>query len=646
MGENVEKIDREGILRNWPDYEVEQKIGHGASANVYRIRKNNLSEKIYSAVKVIHIPKDQETKDKLLSEGLTRTGLREYCDDMVKDILNENRRMEQLKSAANVITVEDLAIEKNEDDIGYTVFIKMELLEALDNILKDYELEADDIAALGLDICDGLIECEKRKIVHRDIKPANIFVDQYGTYKLGDFGIAREMQNSQTNMTQVGTSMYMAPELVKVQKSDNRVDIYSLGIVLYRLANKGCFPFTTPATTRPMDRQNALLRRLSGETLPLPSDVDEELGRIILKACAYRPEDRYANASELKKDLEHWKFGKSSDKETGKKKKISENIHYIKEKSERTNADLSTMSQTKSKETAKNTTSRGHSSNFGKKLIFILAGAAIFAVILIMILTSRNSGDQVDETGNELLIEATTEKIVEDTGQYDESEPEIEDTEAEKTTEVAGTTETAEASTVSLAEASVGDVVQLGTYEQDGDKKNGKEEVEWIVLDKRDGELLLLSKYGLSNQPYHKKNELVTWEESSLRTWLNEYFYEKAFDSDDKKLIQKKNVSADVNPEYETEVGKSTKDSVFLLSYAQVTAYLDTEEDRKCIPTVFAKSSGIYVSDSNKTCGWWLRTPGAECCGMIVNTLGKIYTTGNRVNLSGNAVRPAIWVKQ
>ncbi len=301
-----EQQDRAGIGRNWPDYEVCEVLGHGTYGQVYKIKREYLGNTTYSALKVIHIPTDDDMRREMESWGMTDEKIKEYYKEVAQDFLKENAVMEKLKGAANIVIIEDCIVEKEEEGNGYTIYIKMELLESLESMMRGYKLGPDDIVTVGKDLCDALIACEQKNVVHRDIKPANVFINSFGTFKLGDFGAAKQMQHTKTSMTQIGTGMYMAPELYRGEASDKRVDIYSLGIMLYRIANQGCFPFVDPDTISPASNQDALLKRLKGEELPLPSQVDEELGKIIVKACAHRTEKRYESARELKEALEKW----------------------------------------------------------------------------------------------------------------------------------------------------------------------------------------------------------------------------------------------------------------------------------------------------------------------------------------------------
>ncbi|MCR4655916.1 MAG: protein kinase [Lachnospiraceae bacterium] len=94
------------------------------------------------------------------------------------------------------------------------------------------------VLKLGVDICSALEICAMKKVIHRDIKPENIFINEFGDYKLGDFGVARKLENVAGALSQKGTYNYMAPEVEKGTSYNETVDLYSLGLVLYRFLNR------------------------------------------------------------------------------------------------------------------------------------------------------------------------------------------------------------------------------------------------------------------------------------------------------------------------------------------------------------------------------------------------------------------------
>lgn len=199
--------------------------------------------------------------------------------------------------------------------------------------------------------------------------------------------------------------------------------------------------------------------------------------------------------------------------------------------------------------------------------------------------------------------------------------------------------------------ANVGDKVFFGSYEQDNDTSNCKEDIEWKVLAKENNRVLLISEKALDCKQYNTSFDPVTWESCSLRKWLNETFLNNAFSAQEQALIQSTTVSADKNPDYSTAPGNAITDKVFLLSITEAKKYFDSDEARRCAPTAYAIAQGAWANDSYKTadgdavCWWWLRSPGtyqydAACVGVG----GAVYLLGDYVDLGDGCVRPTIWV--
>ncbi len=215
------------------------------------------------------------------------------------------------------------------------------------------------------------------------------------------------------------------------------------------------------------------------------------------------------------------------------------------------------------------------------------------------------------------------------------------------------TTEEALNSEIELIQnANIGETVVYGHYEQDRNYTNGKEPIEWIVLDKNNEGTLLISKYVLDTQPYNRKSTSVTWENSSLRTYLNTTFFDEAFSDLEATDILTTSVKADANPKYSVNAGIDTQDKVFLLSIEEAEKYFSSDEDRKCVPTAYAIVHGAYTSedetvDGEETCWWWLRSTGeSDISAAGIRRKGEIQYEGNVVESSDNGVRPAIWIKK
>ena len=192
----------------------------------------------------------------------------------------------------NIVAIDDYEIHESETETAWYLFIRMELLTPLVKKVALGGMTEDEIIKLGIDLCSALEVCGRHNIVHRDIKPENIFVNDSGDYKLGDFGVARNLEKLTNGLSRKGTPNYMAPEVYKstLKETDfaaaSRVDIYSLGMVLYWLSNNSKLPFLPADKQIPSldDRKNAFIRRINGESLPAPDKVSAGLQKIILKA--------------------------------------------------------------------------------------------------------------------------------------------------------------------------------------------------------------------------------------------------------------------------------------------------------------------------------------------------------------------------
>lgn len=296
----------EALKQIWPEWQIEGRpLGKGSFGVVYKAVRRDHGVESYAAIKVISIPTDPSEVDSLRSEGLDMNATKTYLQGIVNDFVSEIQLMESLKGVQNIVSVEDYKVVEKTGEIGWDIYIRMELLTSFNAYICDKKLTEKEVIKLGCDICTALEICAKRNIIHRDIKPENIFINDFGDFKLGDFGIARKLENMTGGLSQKGTFNYMAPEVANGSEYDARVDTYSLGIVLYRLLNGNRLPFldTEKQLLNPNERRNAVDRRLRGEELPAPCDASPAMADLILRACAYDPNMRFASATEMKQAL-------------------------------------------------------------------------------------------------------------------------------------------------------------------------------------------------------------------------------------------------------------------------------------------------------------------------------------------------------
>lgn len=297
----------------WNEWTLTELIGEGAFSKVYRAEKHTDGAFDTAAIKVISIPSDERQLRALTCDGLSEKETEDFLYSLVKGYTTEIKLMTSFRSCPNVVSILDHTICRKKDSVGWDIFIRMELLTPLDRYISSTKPNEAMIIRLGSDICSALsaFSSASPKIVHRDIKPTNIFVSDFGTFKLGDLGSAREILSSCESYTRLASGEFTPPESANSNEYNELSDIYALGLVMYKLANRNLLPFVTSASDA-QSRREAYEERFSGREIPLPCGVSTELGKIICKACAFRPEDRFRSAGEFSRALSSLHDGRKS----------------------------------------------------------------------------------------------------------------------------------------------------------------------------------------------------------------------------------------------------------------------------------------------------------------------------------------------
>ena len=258
-------------------------LGEGSFGRVYKIAKEEFGHRYVAAIKEILVP----------------------SEDMAREIIEEYATMSDVKGHSNIVSCEDYFVTKDEESEMFKICIRMELLTPFVEYVKHNFFGSEDVVKLAIDMCKALEICEKKYILHGDIKPENIYISELGTYKLGDFGISKRLECDVSNGIMNGTYTYMAPEIYKGENYDHTADIYSLGIVLYKLLNNNRAPFVSINGVQDDEvREKANELRFSGSVLQPPCNASASLAKIVLKACDYEKNNRYQTAKEMRKDLE------------------------------------------------------------------------------------------------------------------------------------------------------------------------------------------------------------------------------------------------------------------------------------------------------------------------------------------------------
>ena len=287
----------------WPGWSAAKLLGRGGFGAVYEIHRNIRGNLEKAAMKVLRVPENDADVARLRSQGMSQQSTETYYENLVDGIYNEIRIMQRFVGNSHIVSYEDYALRKRDSEIGWDIYIRMELLTGLTYYMTRYPMNDQMVIKLGMDISLGLNDCHSSGIIHRDIKPDNIFVNERGNFKLGDFGVSRNVPGSQDVLSFKGTLGYMAPEVYRMISTDARSDIYSLGMVLYQCLNDYRLPFM-PENFTPYDIETARQRRFSGEPIPAPAHGSKGLKDLVLKAVAYRPEDRFQTAEEMYRALQ------------------------------------------------------------------------------------------------------------------------------------------------------------------------------------------------------------------------------------------------------------------------------------------------------------------------------------------------------
>lgn len=288
------------------EWVITRKIGQGATGKVYEIKKNGRDHDIRSVLKVVTIPPYNSIIDSFLNEGMTRVDVVNYFKEFLDKILYEIKIMIALREHPNIVAYEGHCVLPHEDGIGWDILIKMERLMPLQEWQMECPMNETEVIRLGCEISRALMCMLDHNLIHRNIKPENIFVDSSGTFKLGGFGVTTTIEDAINNPGKIGTESYMAPEIYLGKKYNAKVDIYSLGVILYKFLNNNRPPFYPPIgeMITYSDRQKALMKRIQGLPVSEPANGSAELKAVVLKACEYLPENRYVNISELHDELQ------------------------------------------------------------------------------------------------------------------------------------------------------------------------------------------------------------------------------------------------------------------------------------------------------------------------------------------------------
>ena len=589
----------------WGVWNIEQLLGSGTFGDVYKAKRIDSGREYLSAIKHISIPPRSTNIQALRADGIVtdEASAMHYCDGLLGTLVKEIDICYELKGYTNFVSYEDHLIVPRQGDIGYDVFIRMELLTSLQDYIDSNGITVGGITKLCEDMCTAISVLEQKRIIHRDIKPANIFVSSTGDFKLGDFGVARHMEGL-GSMSVKGTYNYMAPEILKGGTVSSNSDLYSLGLVLYRLLNSNRAPFLPPppAQISYEEDQSALDRRLSGEPLnpPTKAELSLPLTNVIMRACEYEPSRRFQSANEMKQALQDFRNAQNSPTQNSN---FDLDATVAVERSAMAGSlggSFASWNQRSSSAIFPGSAQihQAPTAATSKTMLFVLSSAVgVIALTLIVILAWFLAGNQKSNREETYISQA--EEIAPTA--TSEVTPEVVNYAYYTSTE-------------SAHHAVAGDILQFGKYD-------------WLVLDVQDGRALLITKDVISDQlatltaSNAQERSGESWETSSTRALLNDDFYYE-FTSRERDNIL---TSVTVNDAHNGE--RKTIDKIFLLSEDEANKYFSDNSAR------IAYHVGVAV-------GWRLRT--SMSSGRQISDAGDIAAGG--LDSQNGGIRPALWV--
>ena len=286
------------------DWSRKDLIENGKEGKVYRVERVEAGILKESALKIVEIPQDNNEIRQLAQSGMDHLAIHNLLKQRADKVKEEIRMMDLLKNCPNTVTVEEFKEETKPDGIGWIISIRMEMLKNL----KDFPVEDMTLEQginLGVDLSSALMACQDHNIVHRNISPENVYIDKDGNFKLGGFSLATQIGSIQSIQELKDGFRFRAPEEQFKSKVSFSSDIYALGVLMYYFFNCGRCPYEPkyPLPCGSADIDKAWKKRFRENFYPNPMNADEELAKIIQKACANNPDSRYDCVSELQDKL-------------------------------------------------------------------------------------------------------------------------------------------------------------------------------------------------------------------------------------------------------------------------------------------------------------------------------------------------------
>ena len=291
----------------WEEWEIVGSTESDSSGSIFEVERATGHAGEKAVIKKISIPQNYSDIEDMRNDGCDDEMITGIFDARMKEIRAEYDIVREMRSCVNIVGYDDIKCERQSNGMGWDIYIRMEPLTPLTKLLDENTWNDTErmVNFLAKDMCNAINTCKKHNVIHGDINPQNIFVTADGDFRLGGFGAAKVMGKA-IGGTKIGTYKYMAPEAYNDQRYEHSSDIYSLGLVLYWILNEQRMPFMPlpPEKIKVNSEEESNIRRFAGKPLPAPVNGSDKLKRVVLKACAYHPKDRYKSVDEMLMDIE------------------------------------------------------------------------------------------------------------------------------------------------------------------------------------------------------------------------------------------------------------------------------------------------------------------------------------------------------
>jgi serine/threonine protein kinase len=275
-------------------------LGSHGGVSCYVLKHESLSTQF--VLKHISIPQSEEKTAALLLAGAfaDEAGAHAYYGQLVEDLEAELALARRLSETQNFLVPLGAQAEPKASGVGYDFYILSPMRRSLRAFLAENAMTNLKAVNCGIDLCNALCALREQNLLFRDLRPENIYLNEKGRFLLGDLGLSETELLQFSSLPESDKSDYTPPEFSDMMANLNlTMDTYALGMTLYRIYNGNHGPFEDEKTSHTAAEK----RREAGEALPAPLYADYELAEILCKACAPKPEDRYASPDALRQAL-------------------------------------------------------------------------------------------------------------------------------------------------------------------------------------------------------------------------------------------------------------------------------------------------------------------------------------------------------